>query len=304
MIRSSSIVAILVGAVTLWGLPRSGLGGEHSRSRGWTTLLTLASPGPRQVHFNAGQFRMGSTPEEVLSALTQCTHEPLSQQCPDFSDEQPVRQIMLSAFSLDTTEVSVEAYRRCVQARRCAPIPYYRGARRFDQHKLPVSMLRHSDAADYCTFVGGALPTEAQFERAARGLTRRVFPWGNLYHSQAANHGKLAFVRVDANDGSAELAPVHAFPQGATPEGVLNLAGNAAEWIRDRYLPYYVDNETVDPQGPGAASGSQTRVVRGGGYLSPRVLLRGAARDAASPDERRADRGFRCAYSTRTTNPR
>src|SRR5690606_26355435 len=123
-------------------------------------------------------------------------------------------------------------------------------------------------------------------------------------HSQAANHGRLAFVRSNGADGTVELAPVTAYPQGATLQGILNLAGNAAEWMSDRYLPYYVDNDTIDPQGPGADSGSSQRVVRGGGYLSPRVMLRATARDAATADARSADRGFRCAYSAYATIPR
>jgi formylglycine-generating enzyme len=266
------------------------------RSEAITSWITLTAPLPRNVRIPAGNFRMGSTAEEVLAALTQCSGETLSQRCPDFSDEQPVRELSLSAFWLDVLEVSVEDYARCVAARRCKPIPYYQGARRFEQPTLPATMVTFDDAERYCGFAGGTLPTEAQFERAARGETRRVFPWGNLYNSSLANHGKLAHLPTDDADGFAELAPVTAFHNGATPEGVRQLSGNASEWVRDRYLPYYNDSDRTDPQGPDVNAGATERVVRGGGYLSPRGRIRGAARVSAAPDQRSAERGFRCAY--------
>jgi formylglycine-generating enzyme len=260
------------------------------------TFVVLPLAQPRSVHFAAGTFRMGSSAEEVLNALTECSTETLSQRCPDFSDEQPVREVLLSPFWLDTREVSVGDYGRCVAARRCKPIPFHQGARRFDYPNLPATLVRHDDAERYCRFVGGSLPTEAQFERAARGETRRVYPWGNLYNSRLANHGKLALSPRETGDGFSELAPVEAFSVASTPEGVLQLAGNASEWVRDRYLPYYNDADRRNPQGPDANSGATERVVRGGGYLSPRGRIRGAARDSAAPEHRGADLGFRCAY--------
>lgn len=261
------------------------------------TLLTLRAPGVDRVWYPPGQFRMGSSPEEVLVALTSCAQEPLAPRCPDFSNEQPARTVTLSRFALDAKEVSVAAYARCVHAHRCSPLPYYRGARRFDVDSLPAVLVTHQEAQRYCAFVGGALPTEAQFERAARGVTRRNYPWGNGYHRAVSNHGRLAFNATDAQDGSVELAPVDSYSQGATPEGVLNLAGNVAEWVSDVYVNYYDERDIRDPIGPAADSESADRVTRGGSYLSPASLLRGAARQPAVPSSRGADLGFRCAYN-------
>lgn len=261
-----------------------------------STWLTLSAPLAPIAHFQATEFRMGSSAEEVLAALTQCSTEVLSQQCPDFSDEQPTREISLSGFWLDAVEVSVERYARCVAQRRCTPIPFYQGARRFERPDLPATMVTHGDALRFCRFAGGTLPTEAQFERAARGEARRVYPWGDAYNSALANHGRLALSPADAADGFEELAPVVAFRTASTPEGVLQLAGNASEWVQDRYLPYYADSERTNPKGPGAASGATERVVRGGGYRSARSQIRGAARDSAPANHRAADVGFRCAY--------
>lgn len=301
MTRLVTAFGVACLGLLLGSLPRaaSGSGASAAAPTPWPpSLLTKRTPPPARVWFPAGSFRMGSSPEEVLDALTQCAQEPLSPRCPDFGNEQPLRTVSLSRFGLDTTEVSVAAYDRCVQARRCRPIPHYRGARRFDHKDWPAVLTSHSDASAYCAFVGGQLPTEAQFERAARGLTRRRYAWGNHYHRSVSNHGQLAHNPTFSDDGHVELASITSYSEGATPEGVLNLSGNAAEWVSDSYSAYYDERDVRDPRGPDAASGATDKVVRGGGYASPAVLLRSAARQARGPLERSAEVGFRCAYST------
>ena len=96
-------------------------------------------------------------------------------------------------------------------------------------------MITFDDAKRYCAFRGGRLPTEAEFERAARGPARRAYPWGQNYNPKLSNHGRLGVDTTDPNDGFSELAPVGSFPDGATPEGILDLAGNAAEWTADAF---------------------------------------------------------------------
>ncbi len=285
------------------GVPTPGEGGRAERLL--PELLQLNAPLPHRAAFRAGVFTMGSTPDEIVGAIADCMAQPLKQPClaEPFFDEGPVRRVTLSAFQLDRYEVSVRDYRRCVSARRCRAVPYFRGARRFERDELPVNLVRYQDAVRYCAFVGGRLPTEAEFERAARGLERRVYPWGALYNSRVSNHGALSFSSTDDVDGYLELAPVRSFALGATPEHVFNLAGNVAEWVHDRYAPEYAKDQQVDPRGPDAGSGATDRVVRGGSYASAAPWLRGAARDHAPGDTRSARRGFRCAYGSGAPSP-
>lgn len=284
-----------------WGIVLLATTWVHAAEVAEPDLRWLQQPESARVFFSASEFRMGSTPEEMVEAVADCVREPLPTRCRAelFQDEGPVHTVRLSAFWLDRHEVSVARYERCADAQRCAPLPYYRGAARFARKELPAVLVRHRDALDFCTFAGGTLPTEAQFERAARGVSGRKFPWGNLYNPGRANHGQQAFDATDASDGYAELAPVDAFADGVTPDRVFNLAGNAEEWVLDRYAPEYGSSPQSDPTGPGADGGEPERVVRGGSYRSGAVWLRGAARSFAPADARSAERGFRCAYPAR-----
>lgn len=261
------------------------------------SVLTLAAPGPEMVLIPTSTFTMGSTEEDVLLALTDCQKEPRGHQCEasQFADEMPVRRVTVSSFFIDRTEVSVAAYARCAALHRCEPLPLGEGARRFDRPTLPASLVTFHEAQAYCAFRGGRLPTEAEFERAARGETGRRYPWGNLYNSHAANHGRLAWTQTDASDGFAELAPVGSFPSGRTPEGILDLAGNVAEWVQDRYAPTYSESDLRNPKGPASSSMGPARVIRGGSYENGAAWLRGASRAAADPGVRRPTIGFRCA---------
>jgi sulfatase modifying factor 1 len=306
-----ALVGLLFGASKLLGLPvaHAELRQKASRPDAFGASLSLReralpggvvalrSPASRMIRVPRSSFQMGSTPEEVLEAVADCALEPLGSRCKEemFADEQPKHKVTLSSYWLDRTEVSVKDYRRCVALRRCRPIPYDRGGRRFDRPSYPVSFVRLDDARAYCRFRGGRLPTEAEFERAARGVRGRRFPWGSFYNSHAANHGRLGLDSTDARDGYAELAPVGSFPAGRTPEGFLDLAGNVAEWVSDRYALSYPPGPAVDPKGPDLSANTIGYVIRGGHFSSPSVWLRGASRASADPETRSPTVGFRCA---------
>jgi sulfatase modifying factor 1 len=234
-------------------------------------------------------FDMGSTEEEVLAALVRCRREPLPDRCDEttFASETPPHREHVAGFWMARTEVTVAEYSRCVAVGRCAQAGFEAGGLRFQRPRYPVTLVTFDDARRYCAFRGGRLPTEAEFERAARGATRRRYPWGRTYHGKLANHGRLGVDTTDSQDGFTELSPVGSFPDGATPEGILDLAGNVAEWTADAFTPDYGSPPSGD------------RAVRGGSFTSSAAFLRGAARIGKSPETREPTLGFRCVWPTR-----
>lgn len=247
------------------------------------------------VWIAGGRFTMGASEADVAYAVTLCEDDleveisPLDPQgCSDperFLAEGPVRRLSIPTFGIDRTEVTNAAYRRCVLAGACAPSARREGgALARDRH--PVVGVRWDDARAFCAFVHGRLPSEAEWEKAARGddETRR-FPWGRVYDSHLANHGR-APRRTDPIDGFLLSAPVGSFPDGASPYGVLDLAGNVSEWTDDAL--------ELPPELGGSVAGY--RVIRGGSYAQPITSLRVTARSWATTDQVSSDVGFRCAY--------
>ncbi len=161
--------------------------------------------------------------------------------------EWPVHKVTLDAYWIDQTEVTAQQYSLCVSAGKCKKL---KTIQPFGDS--PVVDAAWEDANKYCSYVGARLPTEAEWEKAARGTDERIYPWGNDF-----DKNKLAVFSWDN-----KMPSVGAHPQGASPYGVLDMAGSAFEWVNDWYSStYYSESPSSNPTGPKAG---KEHVIRGG----------------------------------------
>ncbi len=297
---------LVIGAMTL---AFAAHGNQHPPSvtrspRGHSSerVLYLRTPGPKQVLIRGGHFTMGSSDTTIRTALALCRSGGAAARCDlrEYVNEGPERVVHLTPYWLDRTEVSNGAYQRCIDAGVCPPARYQAARSWRRRADLPVTLISWREASAYCHWSGGHLPTEAQWERAARGLTGRRFPWGTVYHPLLANHGRSGRRAHDDRDGFVELAPIDDLYDGRSAEGILQLAGNVEEWVADWYAPRYPAADEIDPKGPPRGD---TRIVRGGSFIHGASRLRSASRRHDLPTARRAWRGFRCARSHRSGPP-
>ena len=295
----SALGALLASAVALsaLGLPGAVVGEPPSGPTPQEpSFRELRVRPPARVRIEGARFRMGSDDDAVARALETCLLSPPTQgRCATelFTDEKPEHEVYLAPYAIDRLEVSNQAYLRCVSAGACAPSGTGETDPRIGRPEHPVTSVSWSEAQQYCHWVLGRLPTEAQWERAARGDSVRTFPWGMAWNTRLANHGGSGDTENDV-DGYRFAAPVDAFADGRSFYGLQNMAGNAWELVADRYAAYDVRASRVEPEGP--ATGAE-RVIRGGSWRSAPQSLRVTARARLPETERRPDVGFRCAYA-------
>jgi len=232
------------------------------------------------------------------------------------ADEKPVHQVTVADFCMDRTEVTVAMYAECVRGSDCPPAPTtadWPGINKDDQEfdsqfcnggrpdhaDHPINCVDWTQADTFCRAVGKRLPTEEEWEYAARGTDGRTYPWGDAAPSASLlNATGAEFLAMGArlgrsgwrsmysgDDGWESTAPVGSYPAGASPFGVLDMAGNVWEWTSSGY--------SADYRSPGS---EETRVFRGGGwgYDDP-SFVRTANRGKGPLGYRGADLGFRCA---------
>jgi formylglycine-generating enzyme required for sulfatase activity len=222
-------------------------------------------------------------------------------------DERPVRDVEVSGFCLDKTEVTAGAYAACVDAGACTkPIdkdPPYAWTEQFTWGKAerkthPINGVSFAQAQAYCKHADKRLPTEAEWEFAARGVPSRVHPWGDaapgakllnscdtLCRAEGKKHSLAWVAMFEEPDGFAYTAPVGSYPAGASPEGILDLEGNVSEWTEGIPCPH-----------DKPACGKQGNVVHGSSWLDQfKGEVRVTARYRRGPGAGYASVGFRCA---------
>jgi formylglycine-generating enzyme required for sulfatase activity len=258
--------------------------------KGWVftiAFLLLGSVGFVIIKVEAGEmvlvpegpFIMGSNEIDIHWAAKQFHSESYEW----YRDESPAHTVTLPAFQIDKYEVTVGEYSKYTKATgKAAP-------REFENPRLnhpdqPVVSLPWQQAKDYCHWAKKRLPTEAEWEKAARGTDARYYPWGNEPDALNANiRGK--------GDNFRNTSPGGKFPEGASPYGAMDLSGNAWEWTEDWYQPYpgnEYDNDLY---------GDKFKVIKGGSWNSNLDLARPAVRGKATPEDKKNYIGFRCVVS-------
>ena len=209
-----------------------------------------------------------------------------------FPDERFEQAVYLDEFYIDQHEVTNRQYSKCVEAGRCT-LPRLPRSVNFGSYyaessfgNFPVIWVSWNDATDYCSFVGKRLPTEAEWEKAARGGQPQLYPWGD---AEPADQANFDYARLD-------VVPVGSFSADISPYGVEDMAGNVREWVSDWYQwDYYPNASTQNPLGP---DGGVTRVLRGGSWNDAALYLRSTVRKNFLPESFDSNLGFRCASTT------
>ncbi len=295
-----------------------------------TTVNSSTSVSPTgMVSVPAGEFQMGLTEDQYQEALTTCEASGMSQSnCQDLiSNEIPGHTVYLDAFLIDQTEVTQAQFEQFVndsgyktdaekqnlgfvfdfESVKWVGFPETDwknpGGPWTDRNVLgnyPAAQISWNDAAAYCEWAGRRLPTEAEWEKAARGTDGRLYPWGN--QALAANLLNFADKSLKSgwsdnniDDGYAFTSPVGSYPDGASPYGALDMAGNVGEWVADWYgETYYTETATKNPTGP---TSGEFRVLRGGSWLYSGYFARTTSRAYDAVTNHYHNVGFRCAVS-------
>ncbi len=224
----------------------------------WTRL----ADGMGMVYVQSGEFQMGSDQEGAMEI------------------ERPRHRVVLEAFWIHRTAVTNRQYRGCIEAGACGGL-----LADHPHDDLPAVGITWHQAVGYCMWVGGRLPTEAEWEKAARGTDGRRYLWGDA---------EPTCDRANFLDCKAGLAPVGSYPEGATPFGAHHMAGNIWEWVEDQYTESYYEPSPSEDEDDHAIY--DWRILRGGCHVSRAWDLRSSHRNWARVDASSTLHGFRCAF--------
>jgi formylglycine-generating enzyme required for sulfatase activity len=253
--------------------------------------------GATLVYVPAGRFTMGLTPSQGQFLLNLCSQ--LLSECETrlyLEYSSPAHTVQMDGFWIGQTEVSNAMYAQCVRDGSCSLPRRSRSGTRdlyYDSPNYanyPVIYVNWYAADTYCNWAGGSLPTEAQWEYAARGSGGWIFPWGDT--APDADQANIHRLQED-------LTSVDAYPAGASPFGALNMTGNVWEWVADWWLPdaYTKASSLVNPTGP--SSSQDYKVGKGGSFWWSSGAGSPGIHDYYAPDQDGSAVGFRCAFSER-----
>jgi formylglycine-generating enzyme required for sulfatase activity len=233
----------------------------------------------RLVKIPAGEFRMGNA-------------------------EDGLHIVHLDSYWIDRTEVTNAQYALCVDSGACDPPANNYSLTRnsyYDNPQsqyadYPVIFVSWGQADAYCKWAGRRLPTEAEWEKAARGPEGLIYPWGNDFDGSLANYCDVNCLNDDwkdwdNNDGYIDTSPVGNYPDGASVYDVLDMAGNVHEWVDDWFAPYSTEDQ-ANPTGPDTGN---DKIIRGGSWGDDREHIRSDVRSPINPDNWMDFIGFRCA---------
>lgn len=246
--------------------------------------------GKEMILVPAGEFVMGTDKTDPEK-----THLKIGTVKPLYLDQQPERRLHLDAFYIDRFEVTNREYDKFVRATKFSEVPTHWKDRvvpaGLEDH--PVTNITWREALSFALWAGKTLPTESQWEKAARGTEGRLYPWGNDYQKGMAN--------LDV-DGAKDSAPVGSFPKDVSPYGVFDMAGNVMEWTLDWYLPY--PGNTYNH----SKFGGRFKVLRGnafkkGGHYFLDAYRYAFYRSEVDPDDYFENVGFRCVMPVARATP-
>jgi serine/threonine-protein kinase len=269
---TSTITFIPVPTITFTATPDIG------------STWTRPKDGMAMVFVPVGEFTMGMDADTALAICARdyngCVlwHDEYRK---FFTDEEPIHTVYLDAYWIDQTEVTNAMYAQCVRPGACQPPvssssftrDSYYGNPQYDNY--PVIYVSWDDAQAYCEWAGTRLPTEAEWEKAARGTDRRIYPWG--FNSPTSSLANFSISCVGCGR-TGDTVEVGSYPSGASPYRALDMAGNVAEWVSDWYDPnYYSNSPSLNPQGPASGQG---HVIRNGGSYDgySQILIHSAGR--------------------------
>jgi iron(II)-dependent oxidoreductase len=292
MLNALLIVAVCLIVVQMaWGLDTQDIVVEWTPEGKQLAMHRAAEWQPKEemVLVEAGPFLMGSDKRVDRNA---------------YKAEMPQRTVYLDSYEIDKYEVTALHYLKFVLGTGRGPQLDWRydgGNFQEPMANHPIMHVSWSDADAYCRWAGKRLPTEAEWEKAARGHDGRIFPWGNqMAGLTRANYGRTG-LSGPVRDRPERLLlyppiiSVDKYDNAASPYGLQQMAGNVAEWVADWYdKDYYQTAPDRNPPGPAIGT---NRAFRGGGWIDSTPTVRAAQRNGASPDTKMNWLGFRCARS-------